>query len=377
MHLKNHFINIPLHPLFWCTLALILGITVSSLEPPYRTPAYIGTLTLFLLMILISFTKSFRSSLILLSIASFFIGGFSHYDSHMYHYQRTQASLLDKVISGKAKVQNCTTSSRRYKTCLSLTITQLSNRELYAPATVILYLKQKLSLTPDDTISFKNLTIKKQKNSRFAWYLCKEHIIGCAYLKKLNYKLLKRPTWSPKRYCATKRVSSATSVSRSLSKRAYTLFATVFLGKKEKSYHYYELRKSCVHWGIVHYLARSGLHVIVLIGIWTVLLRLLSFSFLTNQLLISLFLGLYYLLSWPSISFMRAVLVFLMYQVCMISGRSFQTLHLLTLTTIIILIVNPTQLFFLDFQLSFGLTCTLGLYREISHQIRIAHIETA
>ncbi len=372
--LKKNFITIPLHPSFWCALALILGITTSSLETSYKVPLYFTVPALLLILLLFAFTRSLRKSLILLIIASFFIGGFYRYASYRYYYQRTQASILNRSLTGTAQIQECTTN--KFQTYLTLTITELTDRDLYASATVRLYISQKLSLKPDDTISFKNLTLKKQKNEKFAWYLCKEDIIACAYVKKLNYKLINRPSWTIKRYCATKRASIATSVASSLSERAYTLFATIFLGKKEKSYCYYELRTTCVHWGIVHYLARSGLHVVVLIGIWMVLLRLLGLPFIAHRLLIMILLALYYLLSWPSISFVRAVLVFLMYQGCTISGRSFNSLHLLTLTTIIILIVNPLQVFFLDFQLSFGLTCTLGLYREISYQIRIAEDKT-
>ena len=376
LSIKSHFITIPLHPSFWCALALILGITISSLEPSYRLPLYFTLIALSLVILLITLTRSLRSFITLLIIIGFFLGGFYRYANHVYHYQKNQASLLNRPLSGIGTIEQCTTSSKHFKTCLTLTITKLHQRRLYAPATVRLYIKKKLSLKPDDVISFKDLLIKKQKNKRFGWYLCKENLIGCGYIQKLFYKRITRPKWSLKRYCAAKRASIATSVAHTLSKRAYTLFATLFLGKKEPTYCYYELRRSCTHWGIVHYLARSGLHVVVLIGIWLLLLRLLGFAFVTNQLLIILLLGSYYFLSWPSISFVRAVLVFLLYQLCILLGRPYAMLHLLALTTIIILIVNPLQLFSIGFQLSFGLTCTLGLYREITHQIRIIQPES-
>ena len=371
--IKKNFITIPLHSSFWCALALVLGIITSSLEISYTLLLYLTLLTLLFTLPVLIFSTSLRKPLILLIISSFFIGGYYRYTSYKYYYKRTQALVLNTPLTGTARIQECTTTSNRFKTCLTLTVTELSNSTLHAPATVRLYINQKLSLKPEDSISFKNLTIKKQNNESFGWYLCKENIAGCAYIKKLNYKLLNRPTWSIRRYCATKREAIAISVASSLSDRAYTLFATVFLGKKEKSYCYYELRASCVHWGIVHYLARSGLHVVVLIGLWMIIVQSLGIPFIGYRILILVLLFLYYLLSWPSISFVRALLVFFMYQACIISGRSFNSLHLLTLTTVIILIVNPMQLFFLDFQLSFGLTCALGIYREIAYQIRISN----
>ena len=65
---------------------------------------------------------------------------------------------------------------------------------------------------------------------------------------------------------------------------------------------------------------------------------------------------LYFILSWPSISFIRAFLIFLFTKYCNLHRHPTHFMHILLLTCCIVLLINPLQLFFLDFQLSFFLT---------------------
>ncbi len=109
----------------------------------------------------------------------------------------------------------------------------------------------------------------------------------------------------------------------------------------------------------------------VLIGAWSFLLSFIRIPWIIVQILLFLLLGIYYLLSWPSVSFIRACIAWLCYQGFSLTGKSTRALHIISLTTLIVLLINPYQLFFLDFQLSFGLTCVLAWWQEAFYQHKI------
>src|SRR3990167_3930800 len=120
-------------------------------------------------------------------------------------------------------------------------------------------------------------------------------------------------------------------------------------------------------WGLSHVLARSGLHLVIFVFIWRWLLNFLPLSFYRKNLLL-LFISLVYALcSWPSVSFIRAWYALIFYFFCaLFLRRPSHTLHIISLVYCIILFLNPLQLFFLDFQLSFLLTYALTWMGELS-----------
>ena len=129
------------------------------------------------------------------------------------------------------------------------------------------------------------------------------------------------------------------------------------------------LRKIFNEWGISHYLARSGLHMILFILIWTMVLQFLPVHISVKRVAIAALCIIYSILTWPSISFCRSFFVFLLCQVGMIVNFQVNFLHLLTTTCLLILLFNPIQLFFLDFQLTFSLSFALvWLSRKIQYR---------
>ena len=119
-------------------------------------------------------------------------------------------------------------------------------------------------------------------------------------------------------------------------------------------------------WGLSHYLARSGLHLVIIASIWFILLSIFKVPYLLKNLISAVFIISYHLLTWPSIPFIRSIIVFILYKLCIFFDLQINSLHLLNLTCFIILLFNPFQLFFLDFQLSFGLTYALIWISSIS-----------
>ncbi len=226
-----------------------------------------------------------------------------------------------------------------------------------------------VAISPDlevgDKVKINNIPIKKPNNDNFWHYLIKEGILTTIFTQKLEYTLSYRPTYSARRWLFTYKNNLLSSFQSQLSPATFHLFASLFLGVKNKKA-LETVNRQFKYWGIVHYLARSGLHLAVVIAIYEAALRFIPLPFIAQHLLLLLLGILYYLLSWSSISFIRAFIMFLYYKLSALAQLPTHFLHILLATCYIILLTNPMHLFFLDFQLSFCLTFALGwlnLYR--------------
>jgi competence protein ComEC len=156
------------------------------------------------------------------------------------------------------------------------------------------------------------------------------------------------------------------TLKKAMNETTFTLFASIFLGYKQLSKQITDITKNhFMTWGVTHYLARSGLHMIIFIFIWQFILAFLPLPWFFKELILILVGLTYGLLSWSSISFIRAFLTFLLYKWCNLLSKQINVLHLLATVCLIVLLANPIQLFFLDFQLSFGLTFALACFNQI------------
>lgn len=137
-----------------------------------------------------------------------------------------------------------------------------------------------------------------------------------------------------------------------------SLVNTLFLGARDANPNF-ELRESFNRWGIAHYLARSGLHIVILMYAWLTLFSYLPIHLFVRRLLALLLALFYYVLTIPSISFTRAIVLFLFINSALLFKRKAHGLHILTVICFLTLLANPFHLFFLDFQLTFALTYSL------------------
>lgn len=145
-----------------------------------------------------------------------------------------------------------------------------------------------------------------------------------------------------------------------LSKKAHTLYSAVFLGHKDLS-DSLEIKEPFVRTGLIHFMARSGLHVLMITDLVGKLLKFLFVPWHLSWLLQLLFLILYSLFSWPSVSFSRAILMVVLSLLGNRIGKNVSFDHYFYLVLFCTLFTNPYQLFCLDFQLSFSLTMALLL----------------
>ncbi len=152
-----------------------------------------------------------------------------------------------------------------------------------------------------------------------------------------------------------------------MSTRAFNLFADLFLGNRQEHMSLHETRKKFKEWGIMHYLARSGLHLIFFIYLLNLLFKILPLPFMIRQLISLLILLSYSLLSWPSVSFNRALFALMLKKVGLLLKMQLNLLNILSCVCCITLYRNPILISFLDFQLSFGITYAL-IYFNVSSE---------
>ena len=113
--------------------------------------------------------------------------------------------------------------------------------------------------------------------------------------------------------------------------------------------------------GISHLFVVSGLHISLLIGIISKLLQKIPH----NNILITIILGIYTLITNLSISVIRVVGCYLLKNINNKCNLKLTTLDVLSIITIIVLIINPYYLFQSSFILSFGLTYALVIGSEL------------
>lgn len=155
------------------------------------------------------------------------------------------------------------------------------------------------------------------------------------------------------------------NIKEKLSAQTWSLVGPLFFGMKNThESDDFEIRTQFQSWGLSHYLARSGLHLIIFIIILELMGSLFPLSLLFKHMFVACCIAVYAAFSFSSISFTRALCMVALYSLCSLRTVQYHALYALTLIFCCILLHNPYQLFFLDFQLSFTLTAALVLLKS-------------
>ncbi len=348
-------------PLLPCTLALILGITWESSGTAFWLP-----LILLGVMAAAFFARHYNyATLMALSIA-FFVAGALRYEQQKNNFERFSHAACDRCCALTGTIDDIEPSYRKPDTSVvTVGICQMKDATSVVTENpglqIKLATKQNLDhLRVGDTITCPKIFLRACPHSSYQRYVIKEQLAGHVTTAS-PITLLERPTWCASRWLTEQRNSVLNHARALLSPTAFTLFASIFWGKKElDTLEMDPIKDHFKKWGILHYLARSGLHVLLFVMLCIWILVWLPLPFAVKQVIMALLIIGYHLLSWPSVSFMRAFAMFLLYKICILRSLQINVLHLLALTCVGTLLINPFQLFFLDFQLSFGLTFALA-----------------
>ncbi len=116
-----------------------------------------------------------------------------------------------------------------------------------------------------------------------------------------------------------------------------------------------ELNQIMVEAGIAHFLSISGLHLGIFLGFIYWLCRLLTFSPRRSAWVVLIILAGYVLLAEPRAPLLRSAIMASAICIAVISNRSVSTRNALAAAAIILLVIDPMQIFRAGFQLSFGI----------------------
>jgi len=387
-----------IHPFFYATIALVLGVGMgffcepffnfqsnNNFERLFFTGLKLQGACLAVILVVTIFSLSYFLSnyffsagiaklreklpLSALLFLSCFVLGFVRYSQQA----RDHACLFTSAASQATSFRGVVTESNkiehpRMKQNILVSISSFEKNGAWEPIQFLLqiYTPQAYPVMTGDLIQIDGVHIKKTPNSSFNRYLAKEGIGATIFAHDLAYQTISRPSFSFARCISDTKRAIFDRLQKKMSRENFTLFSSLFLGSRSFNKSYIrQIADQFQQWGISHYLARSGLHLTIFTLVWHTLFRFIPISLYIKQFLLILLTIIYLLFSWSSISFLRALYSFLIYGFCTLFIIRTHFLSILTLVTFIVLFINPMQLFFLDFQLSFILTFALAWISHI------------
>ena len=301
----------------------------------------------------------------------FFFAGFGR-TFYFLHYRATLFPLYHVSIEGKVEsITYIDSNPWRYQSLLK--IQRIFDRHAWhnKPCTIQLYTNKKPRFSVADTVHCSLERIPAPEGD-FKLYLYKEDIDATAFQPKVQVKVIHHPTYSCKRWISQKKKMLHYKLLKKMNPSTFALFSSLFMGNRASIKQELEPHKPLFKvWGISHFLARSGIHLLIFILLLSRLLSLIPAPFFIKHGFLLFCAFLYFLFSWPSVSFNRAFYTFLFYKVTTFLTIPLHSMHALALICLIILIQSPLQILFLDFQLTFLLTFCLIWIAHTRHQRRL------
>ena len=223
-----------------------------------------------------------------------------------------------------------------------------------------------------DRLKLENYTINNDQKKAvletgLAWghYFYKERLLGfvfASYPCKIQKCYFSEP--SLYQQLIKKRERLFFGLEKKINRETFQLFSSIFFGRKLAT-NDTKNRETFAKWGLSHYLARSGLHIAIFTMMWFFLIFLLPISTTFRYLTLLTITLTYAAFSWGSISFFRALWLFIFFIIGRVFFKETSLPHLLSVVFLMITLTNPSQLFAVDFQLSFALTFALSCCAKI------------
>jgi predicted membrane metal-binding protein len=373
MNIRYYFLAPSLYPIFCLTASLIFGILVQAFAPYLFVHFTICFCMLLLGLLCYKKIIALHPFYIFIYLSAYCFGSFS------YHKTITTQQQFCAYVQGKhfnltgtiVDIRRIPHPHMRYSIILRLDTMSPSNNPLevnHGHENILLYSTKLHNLRVADTIQIYDVQFKKTAHQEFLYYLLKEHVIDSSVLNENAIDIIKRPPFSLSRLTHEYRNSLLHRFRKSMDKETFLAFASIFLGdpfakKKEET-----LKSKLKIWGLFHYIARAGLHLVIFVSIWMFLLSLLPVSWTIRQLLMLFLCILYSIFTWPSVPFNRAFFTLLLVRTSGLFRIKTYAAPSLLAVACITLITNPIVLFALDFQLSFGVTFGLAWFNEMRYQ---------
>lgn len=354
-------------PLTKITIGFVLGILLFPyLKTNPTVSFYLSGISFSLLLLLYFFRKgnkitNFFFGLIVL-IISFIIGittatihKQTYYSNHYSHFINDSESNYEGTILIKEKLKN-TQKNYRYtaeiksihnKKCLGKVILNIPKKEPQNSFPIGSILKIKGTY-------YKNKKPFNPNQFDYGNYLEHQEIYGQIYLKSNELKIIGNQK-NIRSYFANYREDLINNLKKSsLSKNSFSVIVALLLGQKQDISS--ELMKEYQAAGAVHILAVSGLHVGIILMILLFVLKPISNSrkgnFIKVIIIISA-LWAFALLAGLSPSVVRSVTMFSFLTIGINLRRTVNIYHTLLVSILLILLINPSFLYDVGFQLSY------------------------
>lgn len=200
-----------------------------------------------------------------------------------------------------------------------------------------------------------NMYIKPPAETLRPYHL-KEHLLGFFFPKKESLLVSdageNSQSWIEKQKARLNR-----SIIDVFSLATRNMVKSIFIGQSQALTS--ETRSLFEQWGISHYLARSGLHLVLLATLIIFLLQACHLPIFITRGVALVLSVLYHLVTTPSTSFLRAFMMNMSIGAALFLGTTPTVLHLFSVVTLATILTNPFTIFNLDFQLSFGISGAL------------------
>ena len=310
--------------------------------------------------------------LVALACCFFFFGATRYHQNRQLYF--SDSIFLEKKCNIIATVQEIMPRlDEDEDICIILQVEQLESfkNQLKTNKKIYLYLPSYTTvwIKPHQKIRINNIILKHPKSDSYQEYLIRENVWAVAHQKKLGYTTIEKPSLFAQQInilCAL----PLSATNHAFSELTKTLYLSIFCGKKIKSVTTTKMKKLFQYWGISHHLARSGLHLVILISLLSFLFSFVPCSSSKKQLLTLGLLFIYYIATFSSVAFMRAFYMYMFYVICRQLYLPSNSVHILLATALLVLTLNPHHLFFLDFQLSFGITLLILLFLQTTQNTK-------
>ncbi len=317
--------------------------------------------------------RTYSSRMILIATltcsAGYLIGSY-----HATIWEQKERALMSSTFNVTGYVSDVVPLlSRPYLAAVHITIESLEqadNPHNYQQSLLLHYIPCKQAPPVGATAAFTAIKpAKKLPAGEFTQYVRKNNIVHQLFSKHdmAAYNYTAAPALTLQTRCrqwlSTVRARFYQGIMATLSPLSKLYAGLMFFGTKEAGSD--DIRTLFTRWGLAHFLARSGLHIVIFVFLVSLLLRVVPVHKRIKDLFLFIICIIYDALSWSSVSFLRAWLIAILIIVRKFLGRHTSYLHLLSLSCIGILAYNPCHLISLDFQLTYALTFTLTLLGDL------------
>lgn len=371
MNIFNALFSGKIPPVSYVTLAIIAGIIIQKTAalPLYILYTQVSIVLCCILGLFVFKKESFLSASLTVGFLMALFAAIT-FQQRVDTFYNTQSLLANKKITVSGTIVDISDGNKKSGikqiTVITNSITLVDeNKTIPIKTTISIYTYNLQNASIGNAIKTPVIIEKNINNSSFKDFLIKEGIQASFFIPKISSGFIIPKTYSWLCFIPNMRRNFVKKISKRLPHSCKNLFCSLFLGQRVDKSEFSPTADLFRMWGLSHYLARSGLHVVLFILGWRYILRLIPLHIRIKNLFLLILMSIYTILSWTSVSFLRAIGTFFIAKIHTFNQRPIHFLHILSLVCSITLLQNPFNLFFLDFQLSFGLTFALGLFSQL------------